>query len=132
MPCEPIKEAPTRFASLRLTNAERDAFQQIASQLNTTRSDLLRKYVRELIGQGPDLLAHDLRDMNEAAYQVGCVGRNLNQLVRAINQGKVRTVADQAALIESVRDRVDRVAEELRWVVDRSYERWVVVDSPQK
>src|SRR4051812_3856509 len=64
--------------SLKLTRAEREAFRQIARQLETTSSRLLRKMVRELIGQGPDLLDKDLLVMREAAYQLSRVGSNLN------------------------------------------------------
>jgi hypothetical protein len=126
------RQQPNRFASVRLTPAELSTFQQIAAQLHTTCSGLLRKMIRELIGQGPDLLGQDLRDMNQAAYQLGCVGRNLNQLLRLIYAGKAVAASDIPPLIQSLSERVERLGEEFGRVIDRSYQRWVIVEDPSE
>jgi hypothetical protein len=126
------KEPSNRFASLRLTASERDTFQQVAEQLQTTPSRLLRKIIRELIGQGPDLLAQDVRVVEQATYQLGCLGRNLNQLLRTIHTRQVTTTGDQQDLIESLRDQVECLHEELDRVITRSYERWVIEERPNQ
>jgi hypothetical protein len=127
----PPKPQPRRYASLRLTDAERTAFQAIAKQLHTNPSRILRKVIRELIGQGPDLLAHELRSLDAATYQLNCVGRNLNQLLRTIYTGQVRTAENQQVLIESLRDQVETLAEELDRVIVRSLNRWVIEETPK-
>ena len=39
------------------------------------------------IGQGPDLLQDDLNSFREAVRQFTALGRNMNQIARAINSG---------------------------------------------
>jgi len=111
--------------NVRLNEEENLRFQRLAEQLQTTRSRLMRKMIREAIGAGPDLLHQELKLIEELAYQLAAIGRNLNQLVRAIHSGKVAvTAADQVA-IEAVRAQVEQVDKEVILVIDRSCNRWV-------
>jgi hypothetical protein len=86
---------------VRLPITEHAAFIAAAIRLHEPRSRLLRRAVRDIIGQPANLLDHELAGLTDAVYQLKAVGRNLNQLMQAIHVGKV-TVAD-AAEVESVR-----------------------------
>ena len=71
----------TRSAHVRLDDAEDFRFQQVVDRLKTSRSQVLRKLIRDLIGEGPDLLPQEMRVLDELTHQVAAIGRNLNQSV---------------------------------------------------
>jgi predicted transcriptional regulator len=111
--------------NVRLNDEENLRFQRLAEHLQTTRSRLLRKMIREAIGAPPDLLPQEWKLFEDLAYQLAAIGRNFNQLVRAINSGKVSVTADDQAAIEAVRAEVSRVDEAVVTIIDRSCNRWV-------
>lgn len=117
-----------RSAHVRLHEAEDRAFQGVVERLQTTRSKLLRKIIRELIGQGPDLLDHEWLVLEKLLYQLSALGRNLNQYVKAIHTGQAQAAPPELALIEQVRDEVIRVEEEVVTIIARSNHRWVKWD----
>lgn len=121
----PDIQNPSRWANVRLTEEEHRALNAVQERLGTTRSRLLRKTVRELIGLGPDLLLQEWQAFVELAFQVAAVGRNLNQLVRAIHQGKTAISLEDRALVEGVRDQVTAVQTALQATIVRSRQRWV-------
>ncbi len=91
----------SRVVHVRLPLNEHAAFTAAAIRLRESRSRLLRRAVRDIIGRPANLLDHELARLVEAVYQLKAVGRNLNQLMLAVHVGKV-SVAD-AALLDSVR-----------------------------
>jgi len=109
---------------VRLDDAEDFRFQQVVDRLKTSRSQVLRKLIRDLIGEGPDLLPQEMRVLDELTYQVAAIGRNLNQLVRGMHAGKV-TATPYDQIVEEVRNQVDAVKKELLAVIDRSRNRSV-------
>jgi len=117
-----------RVYHVRLNEAESHEFKRIAEKLKTTRAALLRLIIREVIGEGPSFLPHELGLMSEAISQVGGSARNLNQLVRGIHTGKVTAIQDHILTIEAVRNSVESLRSTLHEVVDRSHQRWVKVD----
>ena len=66
VPIGGTRQTLTRFAKTRLNEAEHQALLGVRRGLGTTRSRFLRLMIRELIGQGPDLLTHDLQTFREA------------------------------------------------------------------
>ena len=64
----------SRWANVRLTEEEHQALDRIQTHLQTTRSRLLRKAVRELIGMGPDMLPQEWKAFEDLAYQVALDG----------------------------------------------------------
>ena len=114
----------TRSAHVRLDDAEDFRFQQVVDSLKTSRSQVLRKLIRDLIGEGPDLLPQEMRVLNDLTYQVAAIGRNLNQLVRGMHVGQV-TATSYDQVVKGVRDQVDAVKKELLAVIDRSRNRSV-------
>jgi hypothetical protein len=117
-----------RSAHVRLHEIENRAFQVVVERLQTTRSKLLRKIIRELIGQGPDLLDHEWQALEKLIYQLGALGRNLNQYVKAIHTGQAKASPPDLALIEQVRDEVKRVDEWVVAIIAHSNYRWVKWD----
>ena len=118
-------ENVSRWANVRLNENEHRALEIIQQKLQTTRSRLLRKVIRELIGMGPDLLPQEWMAFEKLAYQLAAVGRNLNQFVRAVNSGKAAMTSEDRTLVEGVQDQVDLIKKEIISAIDRSCHRWV-------
>ena len=114
-----------RFVKTRISRAEFQSFVMILQRLETNGARFLRKVIREVIGEGPDLLANDLQAFREATFQVGAIGRNLNQLVRAFHSGQLTGSQVDSSLLLTVRVQVARLEKELLAVVMRSRQRWV-------
>lgn len=77
-----------RFIKTRVSQAEYQNFLVVLQKLGTNGARFLRKVIREVIGEGPDLLPNELQAFRDATFQVGAIGRNLNQLVRAFHWGE--------------------------------------------
>ena len=75
-----------RFARLRL--AEDDALKQMAAATGQTPSQVIRQLIRIAATGGPDYVGEEKIDLRMNARQLAAIGRNLNQLVRAINRGE--------------------------------------------
>jgi hypothetical protein len=73
----------------RLSDAEFHGYLQLVQQLETSRSRMFRGMVREALGMGPDLIRQDMNNLREGIYQLGAIGRNLNQQLRALHSGQL-------------------------------------------
>jgi hypothetical protein len=109
----------------RLSEAEYQAYLQLVQRLATTRSRLIRGMIREALGLGPDLLTQDMKTLGEGVYQLGALGRNLNQELRAMHSGKLQSQSADIALTEQVREQVVRLEKSWIETVKRSSKRWV-------
>jgi hypothetical protein len=123
-----MKKASERqscMVNVRMNEAEAMAMRRLAEQLQTKRSRLLRKVIRELIGEGPDLLPNEMKVFNESVFQLTALGRNLNQLLKLVHSGQVVVSSEQQALMEGLQDRVEYLKKQTLIVIDRTRERWV-------
>ena len=114
-----------RSAHVRLDEAEDAGFQELVDRLETTRSRLLRKIIRESIGEGPDLLPNEMKHFEEAVFQLAALGRNLNQLLKLVHTGQVKVSSQEQTLMEGIRDQVEYLKKQTLIVIDRTRERWV-------
>ena len=113
------------MVNVRMNEAESLAMSQLAKQLQTNRSRLLRKVIRESIGEGPDLLPNEMKVFQDSVYQLASLGRNLNQLLKLLHTGQVKVSSQEQVLMEGIRDQVERLKKETLTVIDRTRERWV-------
>src|ERR1017187_692629 len=119
------KEGPWVFPKTRASRAEYLEFVKVLQGVGTTCSRFFRKVMREVIGQGPDLLPIEMKPIKEATFQVAALGRNLNQILKAFHTGQPPgIVVDQAALAV-FRDQVEQLRQALVSVVLRSKHRWL-------
>ena len=121
-----IHHRPVRWANLRLREEEHMALLQAQERLHLSRSQLVRNMIRDGLGVGPALLPEESNILRELAYQVGAVGRNFNQLLRAIHSGKVTALANELALVTAIRDQIVGVEKEIQTVITRSKKRSVI------
>jgi len=118
-------ESQSCMVNVRMNEAEALAMNQLADQLQTNRSRLLRKIIRESIGEGPDLLPNEMKHFEEAVFQLAALGRNLNQLLKLVYTGQVKVSSQEQTLMEGIRDQVASLKKETVTVIERTRERWV-------
>lgn len=91
-----------RPMGVRFTDAERATLAETATALNVTVAELVRAGALQAARAGPALLAQEAIAVHRAAGALAAVGRNLNQIARALNgDGDVRT-AEIVDLVEAV------------------------------
>lgn len=71
---------------VRLSDAESEALVKACAKLGVTRSRLLRRFVREFVRGRPDYFDDGLAELRACHRQLAAVGRNLNQIARALNE----------------------------------------------
>ncbi len=120
-----VSEKQSRMINVRMNEEETLGLSQLATQFKTSRSRLLRKIIRESIGEGPDLLPQEMKIVEEGIFQLAAVGRNLNQLLKLVHSRQVTVSSQEQALMENLREQVERLKREMLTVVDRTRERWV-------
>lgn len=86
---------------VRLREEERAAFQQFAAALGQTPSRIIRRLIREAITGGPDYFKDELGELRKMRRELTAIGRNLNQLARAANQGGVVEGADVRRVVNA-------------------------------
>ncbi len=110
----------SKVTYLRLTESEHREFAVAAKRLRDSRANLLRRAVCEIINRPADLLEQELVGLDEAVYQLCAVGRNLNQITRAMHQGELKDGQIDAVLIEELKQTVDQLANRVTEVIEKS------------
>ena len=113
------------FVKTRMNEAEYLAFHHYILVMGTTVSRWLRRVIRDAIGEGPDLLPHEWNLLKESTYQLGKVGANLNQLVRACHSDPGQRIEVDQALLQELRKQVVDLEQALEAVGERSRRRCV-------
>ena len=99
----------------RFSEAEFQSYLKRAQDLSTTRSRMIRHLVREFLGLGPDLFGTNLKTIDQGIYQLGALGRNLNQQLRAVNSGLMIAQPVDGTLMGQIKDQLQRLENE--WIV---------------
>jgi hypothetical protein len=121
------RDPKTRSTRVRLTDAEFAAFEEAAQKIGTVRARVMRRAVREIITRGPDLFDDGLAEFNAMRRELAAIGRNLNQITRAINSGDEPELRHIEAVTMAVSDQVERVEGQVARVVKNARTRWVSV-----
>ncbi len=112
--------ALSKVTYLRLTEAEHQEFTAAAKRLRDTRANLLRRAVREIIKQPTDMLERELAGLDEAVYQLRAVGRNLNQLVRAVHTGELKDGQVDPAVLATLTQAIGQLDKRLMELIEKS------------
>jgi len=122
-----MKKLLNRNLRIRLNQDEDKALVKLSIILGErTRSGVVRKMIREAIGQGPDLIKDNLEIFREGVRQLAAVGRNINQIARAISSGKAATCQWDSGLLMAISKQVMALANEVATLVARCRHRWVL------
>jgi len=120
------KSAMHKIFSLRLGDDVDQLLLQLTKTFKTkTRGRMIRKIIIEAAGQGPVLLDDNLDSFREGVRQLAALGRNVNQIARAINSGQAQGCPWDSNLMNAV---LRHVADHQRVVADivmRSRNRWI-------
>lgn len=116
------EEAKAAKLFVRLTPGEREAFTRLATEVGVPPSRLLRAMIRETLTERVTLLDKRAAFV-EATNQVTRVGRNLNQILRAVNRGQVGIEPLAADELRAVLAAIDGLRDELD-VAIRDARRW--------
>jgi hypothetical protein len=117
--------AETKAVPVRLTEDEREALKFLAAARGSSVHALLVSVVRQAIDAGPMLLKDDLAELQRAHAEAYAIGRNLNQLVRAVHTGKAKDLRVENGFLETVARRVEAMQKAIRELAERQHARWV-------
>ena len=124
----PKAETPkSTVAHVRLTVDEAKAFEAAVRKVGQVRSRVLRRAIREIVTCGPDLFDDGLEEFSRLRFELRAIGRNLNQITRAINAGKDEDLLHIERVAEEVNDRVGRVETQVSQLLQSTRRRWVRV-----
>ena len=91
----------SRAAAVRFREEEWDGLKQMAEQLGETPSRIIRRLVREALNGGPDYFDDGLIDLRRMHRELASIGRNLNQMTKAVNRGQVLNGEEMRAVINA-------------------------------
>ncbi len=101
-PKSPPEKVRSQMFHVRLNAAEGAGLKQVAAALDQSPSRLLRRLIRETISAGPDYFDDGLLELRQMRRALDRVGGNLNQLVRALNQGGDVDAGDLRRVLNAV------------------------------
>jgi predicted DNA-binding protein len=90
-----------------------------------TRSKMIRKIIIEAAGQGPSLSDDNLDSFREGVRQLAALGRNINQIARAVNSGQAQGCPWEPDLMNATVRCVVDLQKVVADIVLRSRNRWV-------
>ena len=122
---KPESDRKSCALKIRLTHEESQGFDKYCQQQGTTRSRLGRKIVREIIQTQPDLLVEEMKEFKQATRQLAGISRNLNQLTRAVNSGKIPDKLANKNYWVDLKNHVARLRSQFDAVMDATENRWV-------
>ena len=100
--------ARTEVFRVRVSEAERTAFDARASELDVTPSSLLRSGVRHMIA-APELMASERDAMLDGFRVLRGAATNLNQLARWANEGRSGLGPDVVDEMQALRNSVEEL-----------------------
>jgi len=118
-------DGPSQSVHVRLHPQERAGLQALGQALQLPPSRIHRRLLREAINGGPDFFENGIRELRTMRQHLAAIGRNLNQLTRAVNRGDVIDGADLRRVINAGRVQVAAVeALHLRTVAAAAQRAW--------
>ena len=109
--------------SVRLYPAEWTRLSALAAVFGVLPARILRRLVRELITGGPDYFPAEQAELVQTRQQLRAIGRNLNQLARAANQGQVLNAADVREALDACTAKMEAVHAVYQRAVDTAAHR---------
>ena len=105
---------------VRLDEDEKNAFTRLADKLGVKPSILHRRLIKEAVDEGPEVFEKELAALLDTNVQLSAIGRNINQIARAINQGAIVVEPIVASDLEGVLSAVDAQKTAVRRMIKRA------------
>ena len=99
----PERERRSHIRHTRLRADEDAGLQTLAAVLGLPPSRIIRRLIREAINGGPDYFPDGVKEIRLMHVHLSAVGRNLNQLVKAVNRGELVASEDLVRVLDAVR-----------------------------
>lgn len=116
--------------SVRMPSAEKHALKELAEEKGMSMSRLIQHSVRALVIGRAAFLDRQAERLGELTQQVLAVGRNLNQVARAVNRAKTPIRIDSDLLI-AVQEEIKRVQNYLLELKKEEQERRSTIIDPE-
>lgn len=117
----PDDEPKVRFEIL-MTKSEKAAVQERANLERCSQRRWIIDAIRAGLTREPQFGMKEIDALGESNYQLLAIGRNLNQVAKAMNEGRRDTVTIES--IERLRGIIDAHTEKVSTAIRASLERW--------
>ena len=117
----PDSESKQRFEIL-LTPSEKAAIEERASLERCSQRRWIIDAIRAGLTREPQFAMKEIETLGESNYQLLAIGRNLNQIAKAMNEGRQDAVT--SASIQQIRQLIDVHTEKVSIAIRASLERW--------
>ncbi len=119
----PDDEPKVRFEIL-MTNSEKTAVQERANLERCSQRRWVIDAIRAGLTHEPQFGMKEIEALGESNYQLLAIGRNLNQVAKAMNEGRRDSVTIES--IERLRGIIDAHTERVSAAIRASVERWCI------
>ena len=119
-------EVRSRTLHVRLRDQEWAGLQHLAVTLDQRPSRIMRRLLREALTGGPDYFKDDRPALSRVSRELAAIGRNLNQLTRAANQGQAVSGDEVQRVVNAARVQTAAVKALYDQVLDATVKRAVV------
>ncbi len=121
---EETSHAAKERVEVRLTQSEYEAAKERAEAEGTSLQRYIVNCVRASLTNEPQFTMEATKALWESSYQLQAIGRNLNQITKAINMGKELTATEKQ--LQGMSDYIRRHTDKADAVVNASLCRWQV------
>lgn len=97
---------PSTTCTIRLRATELAALKRAAERLGKKPRTHARDCILGALDYTPALSEDELRALAEVAHQVARIGNNINQIAKAVNEGRAPDITLSPALLEEALERV--------------------------
>jgi len=119
----PDDEPKVRFEIL-MTNSEKTAVQERANLERCSQRRWVIDAIRAGLTHEPQFGMKEIEALGESNYQLLAIGRSLNQVAKAMNEGRRDSVTIES--IERLRGIIDAHTERVSAAIRASVERWCI------
>jgi hypothetical protein len=98
---------------LDLDEADHRLLVEASARLGLSQAEVTRRLIRAALDVGPALSRDNAETVAELSGQIRAVGRNLAQVVKAINEGRAVRLEDTRPIFEILHRRISAIDGEL-------------------
>ena len=109
---------------VRLTRSEHSVLERLAEERGASINVLLVQVARAFMSNQPALCFDDAQTVRESNERLLALGRNINQLAKSVNVGKLQQIDD--ALLKQIQREIHAHTQLVSAAVRASTERWEV------
>jgi uncharacterized protein YcbK (DUF882 family) len=114
----------TKRIFVRVTPDVFDALTTVARAAGTSRPGIVLATLRARFTNAPTLLPTEAEEVTNAAFQLAMVGANLNQLTRAMHQGRTEELHELGPVLSEIAKAIDGLRQHTRLLMETTTTRW--------